>query len=71
MCLKAGTSLTRVEHVKHWVEESNPILLTHLGTNQFPREAYVPHIWRHRYSLYDAMGTKKVKIIDQSGRKIL
>jgi len=59
MCLKAGTSLTRVEHVKHWVEESNPILLTHLGTNQFPREAYVPHIWRHRYSLYDAMGTKK------------
>ena len=29
--------LYRVEHVKHWVKESNPILLTHLGTNQFPR----------------------------------
>jgi len=59
MCLKAGTSFTRVEHVKHWVTESNPILLTHLGTNQFPREAYVPHIWRHRFSLYDYQGTSK------------
>ena len=59
VCLKAGTSITRIEHVKHWVEESNPILLTHLGTNQFPREAYVPHIWRHRFSLYDPAGHKK------------
>jgi len=59
MCLKAGTSFTRVEHVKHWVEESNPILLTHLGTNQFPREAYVPHIWRHRFSLFNQSGDEK------------
>ena len=61
VCLKAGTSLTRIEHVKHWVEESNPILLTHLGTNQFPREAYVPHIWRHRFSLFNQSGDEKVK----------
>lgn len=59
MCLKAGTSFTRVEHVKHWVVESNPILLTHLGTNQFPREVYVPHIWRHRFSLFTNAGELK------------
>jgi len=59
MCLKSGTSLTRVEHVKHCVKESNPILLTHLGTNQFPREVYVPHVWRHMYSLFDGKGKKK------------
>jgi len=59
MCLKSGTSLTRIEYVKHCVKESNPILLTHLGTNQFPREVYVPHIWRHMFSLFDNKGKKK------------
>merc|ERR1712107_407802 len=56
--LKAGTSFTRVESVKDWIEDQNPILLTHLGTNQFPRESYLPHIWRHRFSLLDCAGKK-------------
>eukprot|EP00088_Acartia_fossae_P005033 TRINITY_DN12200_c0_g1_i2.p1 TRINITY_DN12200_c0_g1~~TRINITY_DN12200_c0_g1_i2.p1 ORF type:complete len:439 (-),score=89.18 TRINITY_DN12200_c0_g1_i2:17-1309(-) len=57
--LKAGTSLTKVQSVKEWVEGQNPIILTHLGTNQFPREVYLPHIWRHRFSLFTAEGIKK------------
>jgi len=57
--LKAGTSITRVENVKNWIQDQNPILLTHLGTNQFPRESYLPHIWRHRFSLCDSTGKKK------------
>jgi len=57
--LKSGTSLTRVEYVKDWVPEQNPILLTHLGTNQFPRSAYLPHIWRHRFSIFSSKGKYK------------
>lgn len=57
--LKSGTSLTRVEYVKDWVPEQNPILLTHLGTNQFPRSAYLPHIWRHRFSIFTPQGSCK------------
>lgn len=57
--LKAGTSITRVESVKDWIPNQNPILLTHVGTNQFPREAYLPEIWRHRFSLYSKEGNPK------------
>jgi len=57
--LKAGTSISRVEYVKTWVADQNPILLTHLGTNQFPRQAYLPHIWRNRFSLFDCQGKAK------------
>jgi len=57
--LKAGTSLTRVEYVKDWVPGQNPILLTHLGTNQFTRCAYLPHIWRHRFSICTPEGNFK------------
>lgn len=59
--LKAGTSLTKVEVVKNWVEGQRPILLTHLGTNQFPRSVYLPHVWRHRFSLFDNNGNKKIE----------
>lgn len=57
--LKAGTSLTRVEHIKDWVEGQRPILLTHLGTNQFPRTVYLPNIWKHRFMLLDSAGMAK------------
>lgn len=57
--LKSGTSITRVEYVKEWVEGQSPILLTHLGTNQFPRSVYLPHVWRHRFSLLDSNGQAK------------
>ena len=48
--LKCGKTLTRVEHVKHWVKEIKPIIQTHVGTNQFIRETYVPDVWRHRWA---------------------
>ena len=70
MFLKSGTSLTRVEYVKDWVPGQNPILLTHLGTNQFPRSAYLPHVWRHRFSLYNNEGYLKQgdeKLVDLAG----
>jgi len=57
--LKAGTSISRVEYVKDWVAGQRPILLTHLGTNQFPRQVYLPHIWRNRFTLYDSQGNPK------------
>jgi len=57
--LKAGTSISRIEYVKDWVPGQNPILLTHLGTNQFPRCVYLPHIWRHRMSVFDSQGKPK------------
>jgi len=57
--LKAGFSLTKVQCVKEWIEDQNPIILTHLGTNQFPREVYLPQIWRHRFSLFTPEGIKK------------
>ncbi len=34
------------------------MLMTHLGTNQFIREVYIPHLWNHRYSLLDAKSGK-------------
>jgi len=57
--LKAGTTFTAISSVKDWIEDQNPIVLTHVGTNQFPREAYLPQIWRHRFSLCDSEGNVK------------
>ncbi len=57
--LKAGTTVTRVEHVKQWIPGVKPIALTHVGTNQFIREAYLPDVWRHRFSLTDSKGNVK------------
>jgi len=57
--LKSGTTLTRVEYVKEWIPGQNPIILTHVGTNQFPREVYLPHQWRHRFSLFNSQGEAK------------
>jgi len=69
--LKAGCSITRVEGVKvGWVEGCRPILLTHLGTNQFPRCSYLPHIWRHRFSLFSPDGEARVgetQLVDIAG----
>ena len=38
-----------------------PIILTHVGTNQFVRETYIPDVWRHRYSLADKNGKLKTE----------
>ncbi len=57
--LKAGRSITRVEHVKHWIRGVKPVVLTHVGTNQFVREAYLPDRWTHRISLVGPDGRVK------------
>ena len=59
--LKCGVSVTRVEHVKQWIPEVKPIVLTHVGTNQFIRETYLPDVWRHRYSLATPDGKLKTE----------
>jgi len=48
LMLKAGKTLTRIETIKKWLPEVQPIILTHVGSNQFPRETYVPQFYSHR-----------------------
>lgn len=66
--LKAGFSVTRVDFIKDWVPDIKPIVLTHVGTNQFIRETYLPEVWRHRYLLADSEGN--LKSMDKSGSKV-
>ena len=35
MLLKCGVTLTRVEYIKHWIPEVQPIVLTHVGSEKF------------------------------------
>ena len=57
--LKAGKTLSRVETIKQWLPDVQPIILTHVGANQFIREIYIPHIYQHRYGLAASDGTIK------------
>ena len=34
LMLKAGKTLTRIETIKKWLPEVQPIILTHVGSNQ-------------------------------------
>jgi diaminopimelate decarboxylase len=62
LLLKAGKSLTRINYIKNWLPDVvQPILLTHLGSNQFIREAYIPILWNHRYSAVDGKSGKVKK----------
>ena len=58
--LKAGKTLTRVETIKQWLPDIQPIILTHVGANQFIREVYVPHVYQHRYGVANSHGTLKI-----------
>jgi hypothetical protein len=49
----------RVEYIKQWVPDVKPIILTHVGSNQFVREVYRPDIYSHRITLADAKGRAK------------
>ena len=54
LLLKAGKSLSRINYIKDWLPDFvKPICLTHLGTNQFVRAVYLPHVWAHRISAVD------------------
>lgn len=59
LLLKAGTTLSKVEYIKHWIPENTPILLTHVGANQFYTEVYTPDRRRHRFDLADFYGNEK------------
>ena len=59
LLLKAGTTLSKVEYVKRWIAENTPILLTHVGANQFYTEVYLPDKRRHRFDLADCNGKDK------------
>nr|ACO15662.1 Diaminopimelate decarboxylase [Caligus clemensi] len=59
LALKAGKTLTRVEHIKEWIPEIRPIIQTHVGVNQFIRETYLPDTWSHRISLLNPLGNTK------------
>ena len=64
--LKAGKSLTRINYIKNWLPEFvKPICLTHLGTNQFIRAAYLPKTWSHRMSAIDGKTGKLKKSEEQ------
>ena len=70
LLLKAGSTLTKVEYVKQWIQDVPPIAICHVGANQFYTEVYLPHIRRHRMSLADEFGqlkTDQCKIVDVAG----
>ncbi|KAJ9445187.1 Diaminopimelate decarboxylase [Diplonema papillatum] len=49
---KPGVTVTRIAAVKGapWHPET-PLLVAHIGSNQFVREAYLGDVWRHRFTL--------------------
>ena len=69
--LKAGKTLTRVETIKQWLPDVQPIILTHVGANQFIREIYRPDIYQHRFGIAHRDGSMKEsgdrKIYDIAG----
>ena len=44
-------SVFRIETVKSWVPDVRPIILTHVGSNQFIFEVYVPDCYSHRFDV--------------------
>ena len=57
--LKAGKTLTRVETIKQWLPDVQPIILTHVGANQFIREIYRPDLYQHRFGVSSPDGLLK------------
>merc|ERR1711936_348538 len=54
---KYAFSISKVETVKDWGDTVTA--LTHFGSNQFLREVYLPQVWFHRISIFDADGNPK------------
>jgi len=62
LALKAGKTLTRVEAIKQWLPDVKPLVLTHVGSNQFIWEAYVKSCYKHRIQVVEpAAGTIKTQ----------
>eukprot|EP01060_Flectonema_neradi_P040337 TRINITY_DN914_c4_g1_i1.p1 TRINITY_DN914_c4_g1~~TRINITY_DN914_c4_g1_i1.p1 ORF type:complete len:485 (+),score=99.99 TRINITY_DN914_c4_g1_i1:98-1456(+) len=55
---KPGITLSRIAAVKgapYHVE--TPLLVAHVGSNQFVREAYLGDVWRHRFTILSPSGS--------------
>jgi len=59
LTLKAGKTVSRVEYIKQWVSGVKPIILTHVGSNNFVREVYRPDVYTHRVTLAGSNGEDK------------
>ena len=66
LTLKAGKTITRIETIKKWLPDVKPIIMTHVGSNQFIRETYLPDRFNHRFEIADSEG--KIKT---SGKKMV
>ena len=66
LILKAGKTLSRIETIKQWIPDVQPIILTHVGSNQFVRETYVPQFYTHRF---DVVSSKEGRIKEE-GEKV-
>eukprot|EP01063_Lacrimia_lanifica_P007761 TRINITY_DN14996_c0_g1_i1.p1 TRINITY_DN14996_c0_g1~~TRINITY_DN14996_c0_g1_i1.p1 ORF type:complete len:487 (+),score=201.25 TRINITY_DN14996_c0_g1_i1:49-1509(+) len=54
---KPGVTLSRVATVKGAPYHPEfPLVVAHIGSNQFVREAYLGDIWRHRFTVLDSKG---------------
>lgn len=69
LLLKAGTTLTKVENVKQWIQEEPPIVQCHIGANQFYTEVLVPHVRRHRIRLADDKGQIK-EVVEENLQEV-
>lgn len=71
LLLKAGTTLSKVELVKQWIPENVPIVMAHVGANQFFTEVYLPQTRKHRFDLVDEQGMPKDTRYDQNIQQLL
>ena len=54
---KPGITVSRIAAVKGApYHAETPLAVAHVGSNQFVREAYLPEVWRHRFTALNADG---------------
>ena len=54
--------MTRIECVKHWIKDDpdvRPIIMIHVGANQFVWQTYKPELMMNRLTLLDNQGKIK------------
>ncbi|KAJ0411288.1 hypothetical protein ATCC90586_004204 [Pythium insidiosum] len=55
--VKPGLTVSKVEALKDWAGQR--IAVIHVGADQFPRTAYLPHLWSHCITVLDHQGGVK------------
>ena len=74
LLLKAGTTLSKVEYIKQWLQDIPPVVQCHVGANQFYTEVYSPQIRKHRIGLANLFGQLKAgqcRTVDIAGPLLL